>query len=204
MSGADTRQREGGAVRWAVVLPLAVFAVVAGFFVWGLMKSQPRVIPSVLIGKPAPAIDLPALPGLTDAAGRPIPGLSADLLKAPGIKMINFFASWCTGCLQEHPFLMQLAKRANMPIYGIAYKDPQDKSRAWLEKHGNPYTRIGVDSKGRTGIEFGVYGIPETFFIDGAGRIIYKFIGPLNAEAWEKRVRPALARAAGPAANAPR
>lgn len=194
----DGATRDGaakGGIRWSVLLPLIVFAVVAGFFAWGLMKGNPRYIPSVLIGKPAPAFDLPPLPGLKDAAGNQLPGLSTEVLKAPGMKMVNFFASWCTGCIQEHPFIMSLAKRKEFPIYGIAYKDPEDKSLAWLEKHGNPYSRVGVDRQGRTGIDFGVYGIPETFFIDGEGRIIYKFIGPLNATAWEKQVLPALAKA---------
>jgi cytochrome c biogenesis protein CcmG/thiol:disulfide interchange protein DsbE len=193
-----TAQAENGSggVRWVVVLPLAGFVVLAGLFLWGLMFGNPRYIPSVLVGKPAPAFDLPALPGATGPDGKPLPGLSlAGLKRTPGIKMVNFFASWCVSCRQEHPFLVELARRGEIPIYGIAYKDAPEKTLAWLSDLGNPYARIGVDRSGRTGIDFGVYGIPETFFIDERGVIVYKYTGPLSPEAWEKDVKPALKKA---------
>ncbi len=190
-SGGDGR----GGVRWVVVLPLAGFLILAGLFLWGLMFGKPRYIPSVLIGKPAPEFNLPALPGITGPDGKPVPGLSLADLRTPGIKMVNFFASWCVSCRQEHPFLMELARRQEMPVYGIAYKDAPEKTLAWLNDLGNPYARIGVDRSGRTGIDFGVYGIPETFFIDERGVIVYKFTGPLSPQAWEKDVKPALEKA---------
>ena len=189
-----TEQAQGG-IRWVLVLPLVAFLLVTGFFLWGLLFGKPREIPSVLIGKPAPAFDLPALPGATGADGKPLPGLSTADLKTPGVKMVNFFASWCVSCRQEHPFLMELAQRGEIPLYGIAYKDAPEKTLAWLNDLGNPYARIGVDRKGRTGIEFGVYGIPETYFIDDRGVIVYKYIGPLSPQAWERKVKPALQKA---------
>ena len=194
-TGNNKNDNDNAGIRWVVVLPLAGFLVVVTVFLWGLMFGKPRYIPSVLIGKPVPTFDLPALPGITDATGAPLPGLSSADLKTPGIKMVNFFASWCVSCRQEHPFLMELAKRGDMPLYGIAYKDAPEKTLAWLADLGNPYARIGVDRKGRTGIDFGVYGIPETFFIDDRGVIIYKFTGPLSPEAWERQVKPALQQA---------
>ncbi len=188
----DSEDGAGGG--WLkAVLPLAGFAVVVGFFVWGLLFSKPRELPSVLIGKPVPTFSLPALNGARTLDGRPVPSLSSDDLKAtPGVKMLSFFASWCVGCRDEHPFLMELARRKVIPIYGVAYKDQPEKSLAWLEQLGNPYERIGVDLKGRVGIDFGVYGIPESFFIDDRGVIIYKYIGPLNPKAWTENVMPAL------------
>ncbi len=182
-------------IRWVAIMPLLIFALVAAFFVWGLVKGDPRKIPSVLIGKPVPQFSLPSLQGATLPDGSPVPGFSTADLKGNGVKMVNFFASWCTACRDEHPFLMQLAQRKEMPIYGIAYKDQPDKSLAWLQELGNPYERIGVDLKGRVGIDFGVYGIPETFFIDERGVIIYKYIGPLYPKIWREKVLPELEKA---------
>ncbi len=188
--------QEKGGIRWAAVLPLLVFLLVTAFFVWGLMKGNPRNIPSVLIGKPAPTFDLPALAEVRAPNGQPVGGLSTAELKTPGIKLVNFFASWCLACRDEHPFLLALAARKEMPIYGIAYKDQPEKTRAWLaEMGGNPYERIGVDLKGRVGIDFGVYGVPETYFIDERGVIVYKYIGPLSEKAWREQVLPALKKA---------
>ena len=190
-----SEEEKGGGVKLTVLLPLLVFLGIAAFFVWGLVKGDPRRLPSVLIGKPVPEFNLPPLEGAT-YDGAPVPGLSsADLKKIPGVKLVSFFASWCTGCRAEHPFLMQLARNHVIPLVGIAYKDPHDKSLAWLEELGNPYSRIGVDRKGRTGIDFGVYGIPESFFINSEGRIIYKYIGPLDARAWKNTVTPELEKA---------
>jgi cytochrome c biogenesis protein CcmG/thiol:disulfide interchange protein DsbE len=195
----QTPEEEGepakGGVKLSVLLPLLIFLGIAGFFVWGLLKGNPRLLPSVLIGKMAPEFDLPPLEGIQTLDGLPAPGLSTKDLKAPGVKMLSFFASWCTGCRAEHPFLVQLARNHVIPLVGIAYKDPHDKSLAWLEELGNPYSRIGVDRKGRTGIDFGVYGIPESFFINSEGRIIYKYIGPLDARAWKNTVTPELEKA---------
>ncbi len=188
-------EEKGGGVKLTVLLPLLVFLGIAAFFVWGLVKGDPRRLPSVLIGKPVPEFNLPPLPGAT-YDGAPVPGLSsADLKKIPGVKLVSFFASWCTGCRAEHPFLMELARRNIIPLVGIAYKDPAAKSLAWLNELGNPYSRIGMDRKGRTGIDFGVYGIPESFFVNSEGRIIYKYIGPLDARAWQKIVIPELEKA---------
>ena len=188
-------QQQGG-IRWAAILPLVVFGLVAAFFTWGLIKGNPRNIPSVLIGKPVPAFDLPALDGVKAPGGAPVGGLKTVDLKTPGFKLVNFFASWCLACRDEHPFLLALAARKEIPVYGIAYKDQPEKTRAWLaEMGGNPYERIGVDLKGRVGIDFGVYGVPETYFIDERGVIVYKYIGPLSEKAWREQVLPALKKA---------
>ncbi len=187
--------KDGGGVRWTALLPLLLFVLVAAFFTWGLIKGDPRKLPSVLIGKPVPAFELPALDGVEKPGGGPVGALSTADLKGGKVKMVNFFASWCVACRDEHPFLMELARRGEMPIYGIAYKDQPEKSRNWLKELGNPYERIGVDLKGRVGIDFGVYGIPETFFIDENGIILYKFIGPLGPRAWQEKVLPSLRQA---------
>ncbi|WP_038035583.1 DsbE family thiol:disulfide interchange protein [Thermopetrobacter sp. TC1] len=199
-AGDDEQQRPR--IRLVVLLPLIAFAVISAFFVWGLIKGNPRYIPSVLIGKPVPEFNLPPLAGARTLDGKPVPGLSsADLKAIPGIKLVSFFASWCVSCRQEHPFLMELARKKVIPIVGIAYKDAPEKSLAWLEELGNPYSRIGVDRKGRTGIDFGVYGIPESFFVDERGIIVYKYTGPLSPTAWEKEVVPALEKARRQAEN---
>ncbi len=191
----EPEKAKGGGIRLSVLLPFLIFLGVSGFFIWGLVKGDPRHLPSVLIGKMAPQFDLPPLEGARGPDGAQTPGLALKDLRAPGVKMLSFFASWCVGCRAEHPFLMELARRKAIPMVGIAYKDPERKSLAWLNELGNPYSRIGVDRKGRTGIDFGVYGIPESFFINGEGRIIYKYIGPLSPRAWREVVMPELKKA---------
>ena len=169
-------------------IPLLIVAALAVVF-WLNMGKDPEALPSALVGKPAPTFDLPPLPGRSDGLN------SADLVKG-GAKLVNVFASWCVPCRIEHPVLMQM-KEAGQTIYGIDYKDPPEKAEALLQELGDPYAKIGADRDGRVGIDFGVYGVPETFVIDGGGKILLRFPGPLTPEILRDRILPALKAAAG-------
>ena len=156
-------------------LPAAVLVALIILFAIGLTKD-PTKVPSPLIGKPAPDFSLPTPDGGTLASGQ---------LQGP--VLVNFWASWCTPCLQEHPLLMDLAK-SGVTIVGINYKDEPQAAQQWLARHGNPFARIAQDRDGRVGLDWGVYGVPETFVLD-AGRVIrHKHIGPLTREAWQQDV----------------
>ena len=168
------------------LLPLLLFAVIAGYFLWGLASDRnPNLVPSALIDKPAPAFDLPPLEGL----GRP--GLATADLQNGEVALVNFFASWCLPCRAEHPLLMDLAE-SGVRVLGIAYRDKPEDARRWLGQYGNPYERVGVDDRGRTSIDFGVSGVPETFVIDREGRIRYQHIGPLMASDIEDKIVPLI------------
>jgi len=170
--------------RWIFLLPAAVFALMAGGFYVGLGLDS-NVLPSPLIDQPAPNFALPPLAGHEG-------GLSSTDLKGH-VSLVNTFASWCVPCREEHPVLNALAKTKRVPIYGIDYKDKQEAAAAWIAALGNPYTRIGADD-GRVGIEWGVYGVPETFIVDRAGRIRYKHVGPLTEADLQKTILPLVAR----------
>jgi cytochrome c biogenesis protein CcmG, thiol:disulfide interchange protein DsbE len=165
------------------VVPLVV-AVGLGVFLWEGLYLNPREIPSALIGKPAPAFELPPLPGRA-------PGLSSNDLKGE-VSLVNVFASWCAACRIEHPLLMRLKQEQAAPIHGLAYKDDPQASLNWLAQHGDPYARVGADRSGRVGIDWGVYGVPETFVIDREGRIACKHIGPILERDWERKLKPAI------------
>lgn len=166
------------------LIPLAI-AVVIGVFLFVGLGLNPREIPSALIGKPVPDFELPAL------AGRP-PGLSSEDLKGE-ISLLNVFASWCVACRVEHPLLMALSRQDDIPIHGLDYKDKPSDALAWLQRHGDPYTRVGADQDGRVGIDFGVYGVPESFLIDASGQIACKHIGPITERDWNDKLKPAIA-----------
>jgi cytochrome c biogenesis protein CcmG/thiol:disulfide interchange protein DsbE len=190
-----TENRPAGRRRTVVVLlPLIVFAVVAAIFLVSLESGRdPEQIPSVLLGKPAPDFDLPPLDGLA-AGGQPVPGLKrADLIGH--VSLVNVFASWCAPCRQEHAELQELAKDTRYRLVGINYKDKPDNARHFLDELGNPYAAIGVDSRGRTGIDWGVYGVPETFVVGRDGVISYKFIGPITAEGLAATLKPEIEKA---------
>ena len=168
--------------RLLFILPLALFVVLAGYFTLGLFRD-PSVLPSVLIDKPAPEFALPALgdkPGLA----------TADL--AGGVALVNFFASWCVPCRAEHPMLMRLADEDHVALYGIDYKDKPEEAKRLLAQLGDPYRRIGVDRDGRTAIDFGVYGVPETYVLDKAGRIRFRQVGPITQEDYDRKILPLL------------
>ncbi len=176
----------GGFRPWMVVPLLGAVAVLSTFLL-GLGREDADVLPSALIDKPAPEF---ALEGLGDT-----PGLSVEDLRAPGVKLVNIWASWCGPCRLEHPWIEALAAEGHV-IHGINYKDTTSGALAFLDELGNPYTRIGVDETGRTGIDFGVYGVPETFVIDAHGRIVYKHVGPIQAGDVGGKIRPAIEEAA--------
>jgi cytochrome c biogenesis protein CcmG/thiol:disulfide interchange protein DsbE len=180
------RNEAGGSrlgLRLLVLLPVLGLAVLIGFFALGLQRD-PAALPSALIDRPAPAFDLPPL-----LAGKP--GLAkADLSGQP--VLVNFFASWCLPCREEASTLAGFAASGAVPIYGIAYKDKPADSERFLDSLGDPFSRIGVDATGRTAIDFGVYGVPETYIVDGQGRIRYRFAGALTPEVLQSEILPRL------------
>jgi cytochrome c biogenesis protein CcmG/thiol:disulfide interchange protein DsbE len=174
--------------RLGYLLPIGLFLVVAGFLYVGLYL-RPREIPSALIDKPVPQFDLPPIDG------RP-PGLKTEDLKGQ-VQLVNVFASWCGPCRVEHPLLMELKRKGVAPIHALNYKDAPGNARALLSETGDPYDRIGADRDGRVGIEWGVYGVPETFVIDAQGRIVFKHVGPLMPYDVEHKLLPAIEKAKG-------
>ena len=173
--------------RLLYLVPAIVFGVIASYFLWGLITDRdPRAIPSVMIDQPVPEFDLAPIEGMEG------PGLAAADLRNGQVTLVNFFASWCLPCLAEHPFLIELAEPDGVRLVGINYKNEPEEARAWLAELGNPYARIGADTSGRVGIEWGVYGLPETFVIDKQGRIRYRHVGPIDARALKREIRPRL------------
>ncbi|MDR7037578.1 cytochrome c biogenesis protein CcmG/thiol:disulfide interchange protein DsbE [Methylobacterium sp. BE186] len=184
-----------------LIVPLVAFAVLAGLFFLRLRSGiDPAAIPSVLIGKPVPAFELPAVPGL-EADGKPVPGLSSADLKG-GVTLVNFWASWCAPCQVEHPMLMRLAREPGLRLVGIDYKDAPENGRRFLARNGVPFSQVGLDASGRVGIDFGVYGVPETFIVGPDGIIRDKLVGivtPENLNGVLAKIR-AAAQAGGQAA----
>lgn len=177
--------------RWLTLLPLALFLVLAGLFLAQLVSGRDSsVVPSALIGAQAPQVALPPLEGVA------LPGLDPTQF-AGKVTLVNVWASWCGPCRQEHPFLMELAKDERITVVGLNYKDRSDNARRFLGDLGNPYAAIGVDDSGRAAIDWGVYGVPETFVVDAAGVIIFKHVGPLTPKAIETELLPAIERARG-------
>jgi len=169
-------------MRLVVLVPLALFAGLAALFFFRLLgPSDHSVLPSVLIGHPAPPTSLPPVAGLVGGDGQPMPGLTtADF--AGQVTVLNVWASWCIPCRDEAPVLMRLAGDKRVRLVGMNYKDTPDNARRFLGRFGNPYVASGADSSGRAGIEWGVYGVPENFIIGRDGKIAYKLVGPLTDE----------------------
>ncbi|MDX2203242.1 MAG: DsbE family thiol:disulfide interchange protein [Hyphomicrobiaceae bacterium] len=178
-----------------LALPLVIFSLLAALFAFALSGGDPSKLPSALIGKPVPAFAFAAVEGLTDGT-TPIKGFSAADLAQGRVSVVNFWASWCAPCVQEHPLLVALQVRTGVRIYGVNYKDQPAAARRFLGRYGNPYAAVGVDPSGRGAIEWGVYGMPETFVINGRGEIAYKHVGPISAETLESRIIPAVQAAA--------
>jgi cytochrome c biogenesis protein CcmG/thiol:disulfide interchange protein DsbE len=172
-----------------MLIPALGAIMVLAVFLGGLKRDGAQTLPSALIDKPVPEF---ALEPLNDGA----PGLSTADLKAPGVKLLNIWASWCGPCRTEHPNINALAAEG-VPVHGFNYKDEPQNARAFLAELGDPYTLIGTDRTGRSGIEFGVYGVPETFVINGEGKIVYKHVGPVLQRDMEK-IRAAIAAAGQP------
>jgi cytochrome c biogenesis protein CcmG/thiol:disulfide interchange protein DsbE len=161
-----------------VALPLLGFIVLAGLFLMRLQGGDPSKIPSALIGRPAPQTALPALEGLVNN-GVAVPGLDPAAFKGK-VSLVNVWASWCVPCHDEAPLLTALAKDKRLQIVGINYKDSPDNARRFLGRYGNPFGIVGVDANGRASIEWGVYGVPETFVVGREGTILYKMVGPVT------------------------
>jgi len=176
-----------------VLLPLAIFLALAALFYFRLGAGDPSRIPSALIGHPAPQTDLPPLPGLV-RDGKPVPGLVAAEFKGT-VTVLNVFASWCVPCRDEAPLLMQLATDKRFRVIGLNYKDKAENARRFLGQFGNPYVAVGFDLSGRTGIEWGVYGVPETFVIGRDSRIAYKLVGPVTPENLDKVLKAEIEKA---------
>ena len=193
MSEAETPAPPRRRLRPVYLLPLAFFIGIAVLFLVRLESGgDPGAIPSALIGKPAPAFDLPPLAGLS------VPGLARADLDGK-VTLVNVFASWCVPCRQEHPVLEALAISGKVRIVGINYKDSATNALRFLADLGNPYSAVGVDASGRTGIDWGVYGVPETYLVDASGIIRHKVIGPLTPEIVDTELMPLIAKLEAPA-----
>lgn len=179
-----------------VLLPLLLFGGLAGVFLIQLLSGHdPQQIPSVLIGKTAPETTLPPLDGMTGRDGQPMPGLDLTGFGDGKPVLVNVFASWCGPCREEHPLLMALAEDPRLSIVAINYKDAPENARRFLASLGNPYTAIGVDQTGTATIDWGVYGVPESFLVAPDGEILYKQIGPFTPQSVAEGLIPALERA---------
>jgi cytochrome c biogenesis protein CcmG, thiol:disulfide interchange protein DsbE len=172
-------------------LPLLVFALLAGLFWYALYGGDPSRLPSALIGKQVPEFTLPPVEDLL-AGGAPVPGFSSSDLAQGEPTIVNVFASWCAECQVEHPLLLALGKEPGVRLFGIDYKDDAASARRFLGRHGNPYARIGADRSGRVAIDFGVYGVPETYVVAGDGKIAYRHVGPLTEQTIRDKVLPLL------------
>jgi cytochrome c biogenesis protein CcmG, thiol:disulfide interchange protein DsbE len=165
---------------WLIALPLIVFLALAAVFWFRLGDGDPSRIPSALIGHPAPQTSLPPLQGLL-SNGAQVPGLDPANFKGK-VSVVNVWASWCVPCHDEAPLLTELAKDNRLQLIGIHYKDAPDNARRFLSRHGNPFASTGVDGNGRAAIEWGVYGVPETFIVGRDGKIAYKLVGPITPD----------------------
>jgi cytochrome c biogenesis protein CcmG/thiol:disulfide interchange protein DsbE len=174
--------------RALALIPPVVFAALAGLFAWGMLRPGGQELPSALIGQVAPA--------LPDADLPPLPAFDAAALADGEVKLVNFWASWCAPCRVEHPHLTALAAEG-IAVYGINYKDDPANALAFLDELGNPYRAALADGDGRRALDWGVYGVPETFVIDGSGRIVARMAGPVTERTLTERLRPALSAAAG-------
>jgi cytochrome c biogenesis protein CcmG/thiol:disulfide interchange protein DsbE len=186
--GAAPRRRS-----FLLALPLIVFAALAALFWLRLGNDDPSRIPSALIGHPAPQLALPALAGLNND-GIEVPGLDPAMFKGK-VTLVNVWASWCIPCHDEAPLLSELGKDKRLQMIGINYKDTPDNARRFLGRYGNPFQAVGVDGNGRAGIEWGVYGVPETFVVGREGTIVYKLVGPIVPENIDAVLRPEIQKA---------
>lgn len=191
---ADQTKASGGHAR-LVLLPLIVFGAIAALFLIRLFAGDASRLPSALIGREVPHFNLPPIAGLKDR-----PGLSDADLRQGHVTIVNVFASWCGPCHQEHPQLLTLSQNPTLQkdgvqLVGIAYKDTPENARRFLGEAGDPYARIGADVSGLTGIDFGVYGVPETYIVKGNGKIAFKYVGPITPDVIASTILPQVAKA---------
>ena len=171
-----------------MIAPPAIFVGLAALFFFGMQRENPDELPSTMTGKPAPAVQVTPLgdkPSFTDAE-----------LRSGGVKLVNYWASWCAPCRAEHPILEDLAEQG-ITIYGVNYKDKPGNAMRFLQELGDPYTAIGADENGRMALDWGVYGVPETYVIDGKGNIVLRFAGPITDRVLENQIMPAIEKAKG-------
>jgi cytochrome c biogenesis protein CcmG/thiol:disulfide interchange protein DsbE len=176
-----------------VFMPLAVFIALAALFFYRLGSGDPSRIPSALIGRPVPVTNLPPIPGL-ERDGKAVPGVTNATFKG-AVTLVNVWASWCVPCHDEAQFLEQLSNDKRIQVVGINYKDASDNARRFLSRYGNPFMAAGQDETGRASIDWGVYGVPETFLIGRDGRIAYKLVGPISADNLSVTLKPEIEKA---------
>jgi cytochrome c biogenesis protein CcmG/thiol:disulfide interchange protein DsbE len=181
--------------RLLVLVPLALFLALAALFFYRLGTGDPSRLPSALIGRPVPATDLPPVEGLS-RDGVPVPGMAASDFQG-AVTLVNVWASWCVPCHDEAPILMQLSQDKRVRLVGINYKDQPDNARRFIGRYGNPFAAVGADGNGRISIDWGVYGVPETFVVGRDGRIAFKLVGPITADNLERQLKPAIEKALG-------
>jgi cytochrome c biogenesis protein CcmG, thiol:disulfide interchange protein DsbE len=190
---ANNGSADTGLRRVIVLVPLAIFLGLIVLFLFRLYAGDPSRIPSALIGRPAPQTALPGVAGL-QRDGMPVPGLDPAEFQG-AVTVVNVWASWCVPCHDEAPLLMQLAQDSRLRLVGINYKDDPDNARRFLGRYGNPFAAAGADENGRAGIEWGVYGVPETFVIGRDARIVYKLVGPITPDNFDSVLKPAIEKA---------
>lgn len=171
------------------LVPLVLFGALFALFYSRLDEGNPNQVPSALIGKALPSFDLKPIEGLAN-----IPGIASQNLTQGQVTVLNVFASWCGPCRDEHPFVVELSKNPKLRVVGLNYKDTPDNARKFLSQHGNPYVAVGSDRTGRVAMDFGVYGVPETFIISAEGRIVTRLVGPLNAKRIAEEINPVLVK----------
>ena len=180
--------------RLLVLLPLVVFLALAALFFFRLGSGDPSRIPSALIGHPAPETNMPPVLGLLARNGKPLPGIDAAAFKG-AVTLVNVWASWCVPCHDEAPLLTTLAQDSRIRLIGINYKDQPDNARRFLGRHGNPFVAAGADGNGRASMEWGVYGVPETFLVGRDGKIAYKLVGPITEANLDRVLKPEIEKA---------
>jgi cytochrome c biogenesis protein CcmG/thiol:disulfide interchange protein DsbE len=191
--GTNTTEAVTRSRRWLVMLPLIGFGILAALFLVRLFGGDPSKIPSALIGRPAPQTMLPALDGLL-RDGAAVPGLDPAVFKGK-VSVVNVWASWCVPCHDEAPLLTELGKDKRLQLVGINYKDAPDNARRFLGRYGNPFSIVGVDGNGRASIEWGVYGVPETFVVGRDGTIVYKLVGPVTPQNVDRVLKAEIEKA---------
>jgi cytochrome c biogenesis protein CcmG/thiol:disulfide interchange protein DsbE len=195
MSDTSPEKNSTGFRSGLMILPLAIFAILAVILYFRLFGSDPSQIPSALINKQVPEFSLPAIAGLVGSDNSAAPGFSSADLAGGEVSIVNVWASWCVPCRAEHPLLTSLGQDFGITIYGINYKDSPENARRFLTQLGNPYRAIGADRDGRASIDWGLYGVPETFIVTGDGVIAYKHVGPLTAEIVTSIILPEIEKA---------
>jgi cytochrome c biogenesis protein CcmG/thiol:disulfide interchange protein DsbE len=193
MSLASDRPVPQSRRRLIVLVPLVMFLALAGLFLFRLGSGDPSRLPSALIGRPVPDTPLPPVDGLV-RDGSPVPGIASADFTGP-VTLVNVWASWCVPCHDEAPLLMKLADDKRLRLIGINYKDQPENARRFIGRYGNPFAAVGADQNGRASIDWGVYGVPETFVVGRDGRIAFKLVGPITPDNLETTLKPQLEKA---------